>query len=166
MDARYHHQMSSSISHLLGGQTQKLDHLAGLAGQQAPTIYLAGMAITHGYTWVLWMDEEDHIQDLSHLSHKHFAHSASPQLFEVVIISKKTVRKINHCYSCSLWLQWQWKHRRGCVAFLYPAVTEHMQSWYAPWWPTTENAGDTGCIPFLHHSLAEEIRSILNSMNK
>lgn len=89
MDARYQHQMSSSIiSHLLGGQTKKLAHLAGLAGQQAPAICLAGMAIINGYTWVLWMEEEDHIQVLSHLSHKHFAYSASPQLSEVVIISK------------------------------------------------------------------------------
>lgn len=67
-DARYQHQMSSSIiSHLFGGQTKKLAHLAGLAGQQAPAICLAGIAITNGYTWVLWMEEEDHIQVLSHL---------------------------------------------------------------------------------------------------
>ena len=80
---------SSIISYLFGGQTKKLAHLAGLAGQQAPAICPAGMSITNGYTWVLWMEEEeDHIQVLSHLSHKHFAYSASPQLSEVVIISK------------------------------------------------------------------------------
>ena len=73
--------------------------------------------------------------------------SISPALWSYNF-KKKKVRKINHCHSCSLWLQWQSKHRRGWVAFLYPAITKCIQSWYAPWWPTKENADNTGCIPF------------------